>query len=181
VGAISTSLRPTSIPAFTKRLRALQRWTPSPRADSITSPTTPFGVEQHDAQGNRIGLTGADEPSFYRYDYADRLVQVDAIDPIGTPVTVATYRYDALGRRIGKTVFGAGGLPPTVMTYVYDDTRDDDCDGAADDRVLELHSHRVQRQLRRRRRRRGSLLARGALSRRWLRARGSCSRCHAAP
>ncbi|HPB10621.1 MAG TPA: hypothetical protein PLT74_05120, partial [Kiritimatiellia bacterium] len=102
--------------------------------------TTPFGVEQHDAQGNRIGLTGADEPSFYRYDYADRLVQVDAIDPIGTPVTVATYRYDALGRRIGKTVFGAGGLPPTVMTYVYDDTRDDDCDGAADDRVLEVYT-----------------------------------------
>jgi len=102
--------------------------------------TTPFGAELHDAQGNRIGLAGAGEPTFYRYDYADRLVQVDAIDPIGTPVTVATYRYDALGRRIGKTVFGAGGLPPTVMTYVYDDTRDDDCDGAADDRVLEVYT-----------------------------------------
>ena len=120
---------------------AMDATTPEPADFQMNQyTTTPFGAEQHDAQGNRVGRDGADEPTFYRYDYADRLVQVDTLDPVGTPVTVATYRYDALGRRIGKTVFAAGGLPPALTTYVYDDTRDDDCDGAADDRVLEVYT-----------------------------------------
>jgi RHS repeat-associated protein len=66
----------------------------------------------------------------YRYDWADRLVEVRASSwtngqGSGTPpgparVEVHSYQYDALGRRIAKTLFANGsvgaGLPPARCT-----------------------------------------------------------------
>jgi YD repeat-containing protein len=99
---------------------------------------TPFGSEYHDARGNRTGRHNTARSLSYRYDYADRLVQVDELDPIGTYVTLATYSYDPLGRRISKILFSSG-LPQSTTTFVYDDGKDDDCDGLPDDDVLEVH------------------------------------------
>jgi YD repeat-containing protein len=100
---------------------------------------TPFGSEYHDARGNRTGRHNTARSLSYSYDYADRLVQVDELDPVGTPVLLATYSYDPLGRRISKTLFASGGLPPVATTFVYDDGKDDDCDGLPDDDVLEVY------------------------------------------
>jgi YD repeat-containing protein len=100
---------------------------------------TPFGSEYHDARGNRVGRTNSARSLSYTYDYADRLVQVAELDPIGAYVPLATYNYDPLGRRISKTVFAGGGLPPVTTTFVYDDGKDDDCDGTPDDDVLEVY------------------------------------------
>ncbi len=103
---------------------------------------TPFGTDGYDARGNRVIRANSARSTFTHFDYAGRLVQVDALDPadpVGSPVTVATYSYDPLGRRIGKTVFASGGLPPVTTTYVYDDGKDDDCDGTPDDDVLETY------------------------------------------
>ncbi len=103
---------------------------------------TPFGTDGYDARGNRVIRASSTRSTFTHFDYADRLVQVDALDPsdpVGSPVTVATFSYDALGRRIGKTVFGSGGLPSVTTTYVYDDGKDDDCNGSPDDDVLETY------------------------------------------
>jgi YD repeat-containing protein len=105
---------------------------------------TPFGTEGYDARGNRVIRANSARSTLNRFDYAARLVQVDTIDPsdpTGTPVTAAIYSYDPLGRRIGKTVFSGGGLPPVTTTYVYDDVKDDDCDGLAENSLLETHEN----------------------------------------
>ena len=86
---------------------------------------TPFGTETHDANGNRILSVSPTGSTFYRYDYADRLVQVDTLAGKGLPTPAATYRYDPLGRRIGKTLFSSGGLPPETVEFVYGDDCDD--------------------------------------------------------
>jgi YD repeat-containing protein len=100
---------------------------------------TPFGSEYHDARGNRTGRHNTARSLSYKYDYADRLVHVEELDPIGSYVTLATYSYDPLGRRISKTLFATGGLPPVTTTFVYDDGKDDDCDSLPDDDVLEVY------------------------------------------
>ena len=90
---------------------------------------TPFGSETHDANGNRIASVSPTNSTFYRYDYADRLVQVDLLVGKSLPTPVATYSYDPLGRRIGKAVFHAG-LPPETTRFVYGDDCDDTDDSA---------------------------------------------------
>jgi YD repeat-containing protein len=105
---------------------------------------TPFGTDGYDGRGNRVIRANSARSTFYRYDYADRLVQVDGLDPsdpMGTVFPVATYSYDPLGRRIGKTVYSSGGLPPVVTTYVYDDCDDGDCDDLAENSLLETHEN----------------------------------------
>jgi YD repeat-containing protein len=124
-------------------LYAMDATLPEPGDSQMNQYTeTPFGTEGYDARGNRVVRAASARTTFNHFDYADRLVQVDALDPgdpAGVPVTVATYSYDPLGRRIGKTVFASGGLPPVTTTYVYDDGKDDDCDGTPDDDVLEVY------------------------------------------
>jgi hypothetical protein len=57
----------------------------------------------------------------FEYDYANRLVLVQALDfNTGSLSPVASYAYDALGRRIAKTVYGGGGLPPVTTQFVFD-------------------------------------------------------------
>ena len=102
---------------------------------------TPFGTDGYDARGHRVIRASSAASTLNHFDYAGNLVQVDTLDPIGALTPVATYSYDALGRRIGKTAFASGGLPPVTTTYVYDDTKDDDCDGLADDDVLEVYQN----------------------------------------
>ncbi|MBV5335863.1 hypothetical protein JZU48_02335, partial [bacterium] len=86
---------------------------------------TPFGTEAHDVNGNRTASVSPTGSTLYRYDYADRLVQVDTLNGDGSVAPVATYSYDPLGRRIGKTVFASGGLPSDTMAFVYGDDCDD--------------------------------------------------------
>ena len=101
---------------------------------------SPTATYTYDANGNRKSGSLASQTVYYRYDYADRLVQVDSLSNEGVLSTVAAYSYDPLGRRIGKTVFPYG-LPPLTTTYVYDDNKDDDCDGYADADVLETYEN----------------------------------------
>ena len=100
---------------------------------------TPFGTDGYDARGNRVIRANSTASTRYFFDYADRLVQVDTLDPVGTTVSSVTYSYDPLGRRIGKTVISQDGLPPVTTIYLYDDNKDDDCDGLPDDDVLEVY------------------------------------------
>ncbi|MFT5241035.1 MAG: RHS repeat-associated protein [Kiritimatiellia bacterium] len=87
---------------------------------------TPLGQHGYDTNGNLVVVNDPIGETVYRYDYADRLVQVDVDDGVGSLTTRLVFTYDALGRRISKTSV-ASGLPPT--RYVYDDGVDDDCDG----------------------------------------------------
>lgn len=81
---------------------------------------TPFGNQSHDQNGNLIARINAFGPTFYLYDYADRLVQVNGINGEGFLGPIASYSYDALGRRISKTTYPGGGLPPAVTQFVHD-------------------------------------------------------------
>lgn len=81
---------------------------------------TPCDTRTYDDKGNLRGRSSPTTgPVSYQYDYADRLVQVQAIDfSSGTAVlTTSTYAYDALGRRVSKTV-SSGALPPVTTEYV---------------------------------------------------------------
>ncbi len=82
--------------------------------------TTPFGAQSYDANGNLIVRASAASPTFYYYDYADRLVEVDAVGTLGTVGPVATFTYDALGNRISKTTYPASPAAPVTMQYVND-------------------------------------------------------------
>ena len=78
--------------------------------------TTPFGAQSYDANGNLILRASAASPTFYHYDYADRLVEVDALSTLGTLAPIATFTYDALGNRISKTTYpGEPAAPVTVQ------------------------------------------------------------------
>jgi YD repeat-containing protein len=80
--------------------------------------TTPFGGQSYDANGNLIERASAAGPTFYKYDYADRLVEVDALGTLGTLGPVATFTYDALGNRISKTTYPAAPAAPATTQYV---------------------------------------------------------------
>ncbi len=85
---------------------------------------TPFGPQQYDRNGNLVltaSTSPTTSPTFYRYDYADRLVEVSTFGDDGTPRVLASFSYDALGRRISKTVPGgpAPALPMTTQ-FIYD-------------------------------------------------------------
>jgi YD repeat-containing protein len=82
--------------------------------------TTPFGGQSYDANGNLMVRTSLVGPTFYHYDYADRLVEVDALSTLGTLAPVATFTYDALGRRISKTTYPGVPAAPVTTQYVYD-------------------------------------------------------------
>lgn len=82
--------------------------------------TTPCDSRTYDDDGNLTSAGSSASAWTYQYDYAGRLVQVQALDSgLGTLAPVASYAYDALGRRISKTVF-AGGLPPATTQFLYD-------------------------------------------------------------
>ena len=97
---------------------------------------TPAGSNTYDAAGNLLARESPAAPWFYHYDYAGRLVQVDGPDALGSISPVAAFGYDALGRRVVKMTFPSG-LPPETTQFVYGDGRDQDCDGLAEDPVLE--------------------------------------------
>ncbi len=80
--------------------------------------TTPFGPQSYDANGNLIVRANAASPTFYQYDYADRLVEVDGLDTNGLVVPLATFSYDALGNRISKTTYPPTPLGPLTTQYI---------------------------------------------------------------
>jgi YD repeat-containing protein len=83
--------------------------------------STACDTRSYDANGNLVSRGSAAGPVTFQYDYANRLVLVQAWDfNTSTLVLVASYTYDALGRRIAKTVFGGGGLPPVTTQFVFD-------------------------------------------------------------
>jgi YD repeat-containing protein len=96
---------------------------------------TPFGSQSYDENGNLVGRTGAGGPTFYQYDYADRLVEVAAFSG-GALGPVASFSYDALGRRIRSTTYPPLPLAPVTTQYVHDNG-DDDCD----DDIIEEHEN----------------------------------------
>jgi len=57
--------------------------------------------------GTWLCVPNAASPTFYHYDYADRLVERGRLEHVGTPRPVATFTYDALGNRISKTTYPA--------------------------------------------------------------------------
>ncbi|MHB8173922.1 MAG: RHS repeat domain-containing protein [Nitrospirota bacterium] len=63
----------------------------------------------YDANGNTISKTDASGVTNYKYDFENRLIEVDLPNN-----TVAKYEYDALGRRIEKNVNGV------IKRYLYD-------------------------------------------------------------
>ena len=86
--------------------------------------TTPFGDQSYDANGNLVMRASAASLTFYLYDYADRLVAVQAVVDGGTgmPVTntLASFTYDALGNRTSKTTYPGMPLAPVTTQYVSD-------------------------------------------------------------
>jgi YD repeat-containing protein len=86
---------------------------------------TPCDSRTYDANGNLLTRSSTAGAFVYAYDYANRLVAVQALVDDGTGgitnLPVATYTYDALGRRVSKTVY-SGGLPPSTRQYCYDGT-----------------------------------------------------------
>ena len=83
--------------------------------------TTSCDSRAYDDNGNLLSRSSAAGPVTCQYDYANRLVLVQALDNnTGTMIPVAAYAYDALGRRIAKTVYGGGGLPPVTTQCVFD-------------------------------------------------------------
>jgi YD repeat-containing protein len=90
---------------------------------------TPFGIEQHDHNGNLIQLSSAAGPTAYHYDYADRLVEVDGLDNNGILGPLVSYSYDALGRCISKTTYPAAPSAPLTTQYVHGGETDKDCNG----------------------------------------------------
>ena len=81
---------------------------------------TPCDERTYDDNGNLVSRGSVAGPVTYQYDYAGRLVQVQALDfNSGALTPVASYAYDALGRRIARTVF-SGGRPPLTTQFLYD-------------------------------------------------------------
>jgi YD repeat-containing protein len=82
--------------------------------------TTPCDMRSYDGDGNLTNRSSAVGPVTYQYDYAGRLVLVQALDSgTGAVAPLAGYVYDALGRRISKTVYSRG-LPPATTQFLYD-------------------------------------------------------------
>ncbi len=94
---------------------------PGPRDFQMNQYTdTPCDSRSYDENGNLVSRSSAVGPVNYQYDFANRLVQVQALDSsTGALSPVAAYNYDALGRRVSKTVFSAG-LPPSTTQFIYD-------------------------------------------------------------
>ncbi len=82
---------------------------------------TPCDTRTYDNNGNLLSRSSPTTgPVTYQYDYAGRLVQVQALDfNSGSLAPVASYAYDALGRRISKTIY-SGALPPVTTQFLYD-------------------------------------------------------------
>ena len=91
--------------------------------------TTGCDARTYDDNGNLVARVSPVGPVTYQYDYADRLVLVQALDSgTGTLAPVASYAYDALGRRATKTVYSGGATH--TMQFSYDggnvvETRED--------------------------------------------------------
>ena len=87
--------------------------------------TTPCDSRTYDDDRNLVNSGTSAGPTTYQYDYAGRLVQLQAIDFSSGALTITTssYAYDALGRRISKTVSAGGGLPPVTTEFFYDGAR----------------------------------------------------------
>ena len=86
--------------------------------------TTPFGDQSYDPNGNLVVRASAASLTLYLYDYADRLVAVQAVvdGGTGTPVTntLASFTYDALGHRLSKTTYSGVPAAPLTTQYVND-------------------------------------------------------------
>lgn len=81
---------------------------------------TPCDSRTYDDNGNLVTRSTASGGLACQYDYADRLVEVQAVDTssgTATLVPVASYRYDALGRRISKAVYAGGTTNVTQFGY----------------------------------------------------------------
>ncbi len=78
--------------------------------------STPFDSQQHDDNGNLVVRSTALGPIFYLYDYADRLVQVRALNGGGI-ITIASYVYDALGARTRRILNPGPGQTVTDYTH----------------------------------------------------------------
>jgi len=97
--------------------------------------TPSSGLQTYDENGRVRDLRNSVAQMSSRYDYADRLVQVDALGGSGSFEPLVSFSYDAFGRRISKTV--AGGA---TTQYLYDGV-DNDCDGITeDDDILETYA-----------------------------------------
>ncbi len=80
--------------------------------------TTPFDARTYDDEGNLASRGSSAGPVTYQYDYAGRLVQVEALDSgTGTLAPLASYCYDALGRRVSKTLYSGGTATTTQFLY----------------------------------------------------------------
>lgn len=101
--------------------------------------TPSSGLQTYDANGRLRDNRDSVAQMSSRYDYADRLVQVDALGAGGSFEPLVSYTYDAFGRRISKTVY-ASGVSPETTSYLYDGV-DNDCDGITeDDDILETYT-----------------------------------------
>jgi len=101
------------------------------QADQYT--VTPFGGQLYDHNGNLVSLSTAADALQYRYDYADRLVEVDSTST-GVAAPVVSFAYDALGRRISKTTYPPSPAAPVTTQFVYDGA-DLDRDGILEERI----------------------------------------------
>jgi len=100
--------------------------------------TPSSGLQAYDENGRLTDYNYSIAQLSSRYDYADRLVQVDAMGATGSFEPLVSFDYDAFGRRISKTVY-ASGVDPETTQYVCDGV-DEDCDGIADDdNILETY------------------------------------------
>jgi len=104
---------------------------------------TPCDARTYDDNGNLLERDTAVGPVTCQYDYANRLVLVQALDSgLGTLAPVASYRYDALGRRISKAVYSGGVTNVTQFFYDHNAVIEERLDGAVfatylvDDRQL---------------------------------------------
>ena len=87
---------------------------------------TPFGSDHYDRNGNLIQHDTKAGLTYYRYDYADRLVEVSQPGSDGTPSRVASFAYDVLGRRISKTIYPPAPSAEVKTQFIYDADSDGD-------------------------------------------------------
>lgn len=93
--------------------------TPAPADAQMNQYTsTPLGNYLYDANGNRTNLNGGGGNTTYKYDFANRLID---LTDLNTGLRVANYQYDALNRRVQKTLDPDG--TPSVINFVYSGRR----------------------------------------------------------
>jgi phage tail-like protein len=121
--------------------------TPEPADFQMNQYTgTPFGIEQHDHNGNLISVDTAAGSTHFTYDYANRLVSVErSAGPALAPL--ASFTYDALGRRISKTTYPPAPALPRTTQFLLDPETDqiieERVDGVAQAFAVWPHMHQL--------------------------------------